>query len=77
MISDSERPQDRSMTSENAHACSICGGLLSGDGNDAEPVSDGSCCDDCNERYVIPVRLEEELRAAEREAGRRQRWQLH
>ena len=65
------------MTSENAHACSICGELYSGDGNDAGPVSDGSCCDDCNERYVIPVRLEEELRAAEREAERRQRWRLH
>jgi hypothetical protein len=45
-------------------------------GNDAGPVRAGSCCDDCNVRYVVPVRLEEELCAAEREVGRQQRWRF-
>ena len=44
--------------SDDVRACSICGEPYSGDGNEAEPVHDGSCCDDCNERYVIPARLE-------------------
>jgi hypothetical protein len=63
--------------SDDVHACSICGEPYRGDGNDAGPVRAGSCCDDCNVRYVIPVRLEEELCAAEREVGRQQRWRLH
>jgi hypothetical protein len=61
---------------KNVHACSICGELYIGDGNDAEPVRDSSCCNDCNDRYVIPTRLEE-LRVAERQAGRWRRWLLH
>jgi len=61
--------------SDDVHACSICGQPYSGDGNEAEPLSDGFCCDVCNDRYVIPTRLEE-LLAAEREA-RLQRWRLH
>jgi hypothetical protein len=64
------------MASENVHACSICGELRSGAGNDAKPVTHGSCCDDCNEKYVIPVRLEEELRRRTR--IRRRQWRrLH
>jgi hypothetical protein len=46
--------------SDDVHACSICGESYRGDGNDAGPVSAGSCCDDCTVRYVIPVRLEED-----------------
>jgi hypothetical protein len=64
--------------SDDVHACSICGEPCSGAGNDAEPlISGGCCCDDCKERYVIPVRLEEELRAAEHEVERLQRCRLH
>jgi hypothetical protein len=48
--------------------CSICGAPYSGDANEAEPVKDGRCCDDCNAKHVIPARLAE-LRAAERAAG--------
>jgi hypothetical protein len=63
------------MTSETEQdACSICGEPYSGDGNEAEPVSEGFCCDGCNDRHVIPARLDE-MRAAEREAKPpRQRW---
>ena len=27
-------------------------------GNNAQPVNDGRCCDDCNLKVVIPARLE-------------------
>ena len=26
-------------------------------GNNAEPINDGRCCNDCNAKYVIPARL--------------------
>lgn len=43
--------------------CSICqneipvkqGGWSSG--NNAQPVNDGRCCDECNAEVVIPARL--------------------
>ena len=38
--------------------CSICKKEFSGWGNNAEPINDGVCCDDCN-NFVIMVRLEE------------------
>ena len=41
--------------------CCICGKEFYGYGNNPEPVkssSEGKCCDDCNEAYVIPARLE-------------------
>lgn len=42
--------------------CSICGNIIKpnwfgwADGNDAQPINNGRCCDECNSRYVIPVR---------------------
>src|SRR5262245_57166518 len=50
--------------------CSICGGAIVGFGNDAWPVNDDRCCDQCNAVRVIPA-----LRLREREsrAGRQQR----
>src|SRR5262245_19893730 len=49
-------------------ACSICGGAIVGFGNDAWPVNDDRCCDQCNEERVIPaLRLRE--REAEQEGG--------
>ena len=44
-------------------ACSICGGAIVGFGNDAWPVNDDRCCDQCNAERVIPA-----LRLREREA---------
>jgi len=48
--------------------CSICGCAikphpLSGwdQGNNAEPINSGRCCDDCNEKYVIPKRIADVL----------------
>lgn len=38
--------------------CCLCGKELKGYGNNALPVSEGRCCDECNYAYVIPVRME-------------------
>ncbi len=45
--------------------CSICGGAIVGFGNDAWPVNDRRCCDQCNAERVIPA-----LRLLERETKR-------
>jgi len=37
--------------------CSICGKEFEGWGNNAWPVNDGTCCDECNANVVIPMRL--------------------
>ena len=42
---------------EEKKICSICGKEYSGFGNNAWPVNDGRCCDQCNSEYVIPERL--------------------
>jgi hypothetical protein len=44
--------------------CSICGKPIPavGDwtqGNNAEPINDGRCCNECNAAVVIPARLRE------------------
>ena len=40
-----------------AKRCSICKNKLAGFGNNAQPVNNGRCCDDCNEAHVIPARV--------------------
>lgn len=37
--------------------CPICYETFIGMGNNAEPVADGRCCDDCNRNVVIRIRL--------------------
>ena len=37
--------------------CSICGKTFYGYGNNAQPINNGRCCDDCNSYYVIPERM--------------------
>jgi hypothetical protein len=39
--------------------CILCAQTFSGSGNDARPLSDGRCCDACNQQKVIPARIEE------------------
>lgn len=39
------------------HKCILCGKEFDGWGNNAWPIKDGICCDDCNAEKVIPVRL--------------------
>lgn len=38
--------------------CVICNKEFEGRGNNANPVKDGQCCDECNSKYVIPARLD-------------------
>lgn len=37
--------------------CDICGDDIEGYGNNADPVTEGICCDTCNFGHVIPERL--------------------
>lgn len=46
------------MGKDNEKICSICGKSYVGFGNNAYPVNNGRCCDDCNGMVVIPARLE-------------------
>lgn len=39
--------------------CCICKRRFTGWGNNAQPVKDGKCCDECNWMYVIPARIAE------------------
>lgn len=44
--------------------CSICHCYIPRDkngweeGNNAEPVNDGRCCNECNTKVVIPIRIQ-------------------
>jgi hypothetical protein len=40
-----------------SNACSICKGPIIGYGNNAAPVNNGRCCDECNAMVVIPARI--------------------
>lgn len=46
---------------EELHLCSICGEPYFGFGNNAQPVNDGRCCNECNSLYVIPARINKSL----------------
>ena len=37
--------------------CCLCDDVLSGHGNNAQPLNDAKCCDECNATKVIPARL--------------------
>lgn len=39
--------------------CSLCGAKCKGFGNNPEPLAkyEERCCDDCNNRFVIPARI--------------------
>ncbi len=39
--------------------CSICGKEFEGYGNNAYPINDGRCCDDCNVSIVVPRRIQD------------------
>ena len=38
--------------------CCICNRSFIGYGNNASPYKEGFCCNECNNNYVIPKRLE-------------------
>ena len=33
--------------------CSICNEKIEGFGNNAQPINDGMCCDDCNNLVIL------------------------
>ena len=37
--------------------CILCGKDYEGYGNNAQPLKEGQCCDNCNTTKVIPERL--------------------
>ena len=40
--------------------CSICNNKINDRfGNNAQPVNNGRCCNDCNSTVVIPARIKE------------------
>lgn len=39
--------------------CSICGKNYEGYGNNAEPVNNGRCCNNCNTTIVVPRRMQD------------------
>jgi len=41
----------------NKELCCICGKRIEGFGNNAQPIADGRCCDDCN-RAVINAKFD-------------------
>ena len=45
--------------------CSICQGEYTHFGNNAQPVNDGRCCDNCNETVVVPARINQLARKKE------------
>lgn len=45
--------------------CSICGKKYSGYGNNARPVNDGRCCDECNSTIVVPRRIQDAINRKE------------
>lgn len=39
------------------NVCPICGKEYEGFGNNAYPVYEGRCCDECNNNIVVPMRI--------------------
>lgn len=37
--------------------CCICERKLKGYGNNAYPIKEGMCCDNCNIKFVVPARM--------------------
>lgn len=51
--------KDKSRLVEKIIGCDICGKSIRDDifSNNAWPITQGRCCDKCNEEHVIPTRL--------------------
>lgn len=47
--------------------CSICGKHYEGYGNNAQPVNDGICCNECNGTIVVPRRFQDAANRREKE----------
>lgn len=60
-----EKAKEEVMESVESKECVICGKKIEGYGNNASPVREGSCCDECNKSVVIPARLKEYYKNSE------------
>ncbi len=49
--------------------CVICGQPIIGYGNNAEPVANGYCCDECNLDTVVPARIQQIYAEKNKEEG--------
>ncbi len=49
-----------------AEVCCVCGQQINGYGNNAEPLMQGRCCDNCNITQVVRLRMQELPRAKEK-----------
>jgi hypothetical protein len=54
--------------------CVICRKSFPGFGNNAAPVADGQCCNDCNINVVVPARVERMYAAMAAEEAPTTRW---
>ena len=48
---------DVSLNNPKYGICCICGKPYNNHGNNARPLMDGRCCDECDSKYVIPYRI--------------------
>ena len=55
------------------YTCCLCGRYFKGYGNNAWPVSNGKCCNKCNEEKVLPARLIEMMKLENKNNGRKSR----
>ena len=51
-----KKPNKNSEENKKETKCCICDCLLEGEGNNAAPYKKGICCNNCNDRLVIPFR---------------------
>jgi len=49
--------QETKIKMANKKNCVICRKEIIGYGNNAAPLKKGYCCDDCNLKFIIPIRL--------------------
>ena len=47
---------DLTLCNDKEGTCCICGKQYDNYGNNAKPYKDGRCCDECNDKLVLPLR---------------------
>ena len=52
-----DNPDVESYDIREVQYCCFCGKPIKGHPNNAAPVGDGVCCDECNAKKVVPERL--------------------
>ena len=52
-----DKPDVESYVIREVHYCCICGKRIDGHPNNAAPLMDGVCCDECNATKVVPQRI--------------------